>query len=472
GRTRSTRPHRLRPVRGDRRPGQAPGAAVVLPSRAGGPAARGVAPDRQRAAQQDRRRVPRRRARRGRGVRRGQARRRAVGRVRGPAALRRRRLHPRRPGRAPRPRRGGPRRHRGRRPARALLRPAAPGVRRLHARDRGARARGGRAGGLREAVRHVDGGLQVARRGRARGARRVAGLPHRPLPRQGGDAGAAGAALRQRPVRQLVGPPPRGRRADRRARDPRRQRPRAVLRRHRRGARHAGDAPVPGRRRGGHGAARLARRRRRGRGPGRGRARVPAPGPRRGGPRAVRRLPRHRPRRGGLPHRDVRRRPAVDRQRALARGAVPAAHRQTHGPEPPEGQPGVPRPGGHPGARRGPAAPGQRAVLRPRWRRGAGAVDERQDPGRGDGAGHDVDPDPARRPVRGRPAAAVHAADPRRAHRRPRAVHPPRRAGGGLVGRRRGARRRPPPRALRARHLGPRRRAAPRRPRRLGAPRL
>ena len=61
--------------------------------------------------------------------------------------------------------------------------------------------------------------------------------------------------------------------------------------------------------------------------------RVPAAAARRGGARAVRRLPRPRPHRRRLDHRDLRRRAALDRQRPLARGAVPAAHRQADGGE-------------------------------------------------------------------------------------------------------------------------------------------
>ena len=84
-----------------------------------------------------------------------------------------------------------------------------------------ARAGRGRPGRLREAVRHLAGQLPRARRGRARRPRRAAGLPHRPLPGQGGDPEPARAALRQRPVRRGVEQRARPRRADRRAGEPR-----------------------------------------------------------------------------------------------------------------------------------------------------------------------------------------------------------------------------------------------------------
>ena len=111
----------------------------------------------------------------------------------------------------------------------------------------------------------------------------------------------------------------------------------------------------------------------------------------------------------------------------------------------------------------------QRPVLRPRRRRRPRAVDERQDARRLDRAGHDVDPDPARRPLRRRPPPAVRAPDPRRAGRRPGPVHPPRRPRGRLDRGRGGARRPPAARELRPGLLGPRVGGAPRRPRRLGA---
>ena len=57
---------------------------------------------------------------------------------------------------------------------------------------------------------------------RAPGLRRGPGLPHRPLPRQGGGPEHSGLPLRQRPVRAHLEPRPHRPRADRRARDARR----------------------------------------------------------------------------------------------------------------------------------------------------------------------------------------------------------------------------------------------------------
>ena len=60
---------------------------------------------------------------------------------------------------------------------------------------------------------------KVAQRPAARGVRRGADLPHRPLPRQGGGAQHPGVPLRQRPVRADLEPQLHRPRADRRARD-------------------------------------------------------------------------------------------------------------------------------------------------------------------------------------------------------------------------------------------------------------
>ena len=156
----------------------------------------------------------------------------------------------------------------------------------------------------------------------------------------------------------------------------------AVLRRDRRGARHARHPPVPGGRRGRDGAA------------GQPLAPTTSPQARADAVRAFR--PARRPdevvrgqfegyrdidaRRRRLAHRDLRRRPAVDRHRPLARRAVPAC-------APASGWPRATRrstsssatPTYGAGDRRGAAEAGQRAVLRPLRRRRAGALDERQD---------------------------------------------------------------------------------------------
>ena len=115
----------------------------------------------------------------------------------------------------------------------------------------------------REAVRPrpaVRGGAQQGNPGRgARGA----GLPHRPLSRQGDGAEHPGLPLRQRLRRAAVEPRPHRPRADHRRRDGRCRAARQVLRRHR--ARCATWCPItcsssstPDR----HGAAELPRRRR------------------------------------------------------------------------------------------------------------------------------------------------------------------------------------------------------------------
>ena len=72
----------------------------------------------------------------------------------------------------------------------------------------------------------------VAERQAARGLRRGADLPHRPLPRQGAGAEHPGLPLRQRPVRADLEPQLHRPRADRRARDagPRQARPASTRR--------------------------------------------------------------------------------------------------------------------------------------------------------------------------------------------------------------------------------------------------
>ena len=72
-----------------------------------------------------------------------------------------------------------------------------------------------------EAVRHRPGVGEGAERAAARGLRRGADLPDRPLPRQGGGAEHPGLPVRQRPVRADLEPQLHRPRADRRAGDPR-----------------------------------------------------------------------------------------------------------------------------------------------------------------------------------------------------------------------------------------------------------
>ena len=149
--------------------------------------------------------LPRAGARRARGVRPG-PRRRGLAVVRGAPALRRRRLQQGRRGRAARRARAGAAAGRRRGAARALpgraarrLPPASPRRSPLHGLAEGARVVYEKPFGT------SPGGLPRARRAGARRARRAAGLPHRPLPGQGGHAGPARPALRQRAVRRTCG---------------------------------------------------------------------------------------------------------------------------------------------------------------------------------------------------------------------------------------------------------------------------
>ena len=170
------------------------------------------------------------------------------------------------------PRRG---RSSGRRPAGALPRRPAHRLRRAHQGPGRARPGQGRARRLREALRHLAGHLPRARRAGALGPRRGAGLPDRPLPRQGGHPGPARAALRQPALPTTSGAASTSRRC--RSTSPRSSTsptapssttPPAP-------PRHARHPPVPGRRRGGDGAAGQPGRRRPAGGP-RGRASPPS----------------------------------------------------------------------------------------------------------------------------------------------------------------------------------------------------
>ena len=98
----------------------------------------------------------------------------------------------------------------------------------------------------REAVRHRPGLGAGAQPDRARGLRRVADLPDRPLPRQGVGRQHPGVPVRQRPVRAGLEPRAHPLRADRRARDAVDRGAGRLLRRDRRLPRHDRDPPVPG----------------------------------------------------------------------------------------------------------------------------------------------------------------------------------------------------------------------------------
>ena len=89
--------------------------------------------------------------------------------------------------------------------------------------------------------------------------RRVADLPDRPLPRQGGGAEHPRAAVRERHVRAGLEPRPHRPRPDRRSGDALDRHAGELLRAHRRLPRHGRDAPVPGARLRRDGAADLAR---------------------------------------------------------------------------------------------------------------------------------------------------------------------------------------------------------------------
>ena len=130
------------------------------------------------------------------------------------------------------------------------------------------------------------------------------------------------------------------------SREARRHRPGRVLRRDRRGAGHAGHAPVPGGGRGGHGAAREPGADRPAGGAGEGDQLLPAAGPGRGGAGPVRRVPRRAGDQGRLDPGHVRGGAAVDRQRPLARRAVLPAHGQAARGHGAAGQPGLARAGG------------------------------------------------------------------------------------------------------------------------------
>ena len=184
---------------------------------------------------------------------------------------------------------------------------------------------------------------EEAERRAARGLRRGADLPDRPLPRQGGGAEHPGLPVRQRALRADLAPQPHRPRPDRRARGARARAARALLRGHRRLPRHGGHPPVPGAGLHRDGAADGPGAAGDQRGEEQGLPLDAADRAARRGPRPVRRLPRHRGRRARLRDRDVRRAQVLRRQLALGRRAVLPAHRQADGRGGPDHLDRVPR---------------------------------------------------------------------------------------------------------------------------------
>ena len=179
------------------------------------------------------------------------------------------------------------------------------------------------------------------RRGR-QGLRRIADLPHRPLPRQGDGAEPAGAALRQRAVRAAVERRAHRPRADHRGRNARRRRSRRVLRPRRRAARHGAEPHAAAAVHGGDGAAVVAGAGRGARREAEGAALAASPsttatprssrvrGQYRAGVAEGSQVPGYPEELGKAPvqHRNLRRAEGRDRQLALGRRAVLPAHRQ------------------------------------------------------------------------------------------------------------------------------------------------
>ena len=146
----------------------------------------------------------------------------------------------------------------------------------------------------REALRQRPRLGARAERPPERGLPRAAGLPHRPLPREGDGPEHAGAAVRQRDLRAGLEPPLRRPRPDHRGRGPGRGDARRLLRpSRRRAARHRAEPHAPGALDRGHGAAGALREprgaRREGQGAARGAALRRRHGPARRGARPVRR---------------------------------------------------------------------------------------------------------------------------------------------------------------------------------------
>ena len=182
------------------------------------------------------------------------------------------------------------------------------------------------AGHHREALRHRPGLRPGSQRHGARGVRRIAGLPHRPLPGEGVGRQHPRLPVRQRPVRAHLEPGPHPLRADRRPGEPHHRGPGRVLRGHGRVPGHGGHAPVPGARVRRHGAADVARRQA---AAGREDQGVRGPAAARRAPRRARSVPGV-PQGAGRPsavrHRDLRGTEGRGRQLAVVRGAVLPPH--------------------------------------------------------------------------------------------------------------------------------------------------
>ncbi len=207
-----------------------------------------------------------------------------------------------------------------------------------------------------------------------------------------------------------------------------------VLRRDRRGARHARHAPVPDRRRGRDGTAGLAVGHRPAGRPRGGDRQVPQARPRRGRPRPVRRLPRHRrhrrPGRAPTPSSPPGSGSTASAGRACRSCCAPASgwRRATSG-------------SASSCASRRARSPGCRSTATCSASNSAGPVRSpsklvAKRPGAELSLDVAAGDDPARPARRRRPAAALRPAHPRRAARRPFAVHPPGRVGRGVEGRR------------------------------------
>src|SRR5438034_381606 len=250
-----------------RRPDATQAHARALEPLRGARAPRAVRDHRDRADRHGRRRVPRADTRGDRGIRADPAAvRGGVGALRRGALVRRRR--PRRRLTLPAARA----RAEGRRgdPVRTgepalLLRDTAEPLRRHHREPRGLRPRAPGGGRLhadhhREAVRarlRERAGARPPARGRLP---RGAGLPDRPLPRQGDRPEHPRVPVRQRHLRASVEPQPRGRGPADRRRVHRRRDPRRVLRGGGGAARHDAEPPAPAPLPDRHGAARDLRR--------------------------------------------------------------------------------------------------------------------------------------------------------------------------------------------------------------------
>ncbi|CAA9491966.1 MAG: Glucose-6-phosphate 1-dehydrogenase, partial [uncultured Solirubrobacteraceae bacterium] len=450
-------PHLARDLRGDRGPGPAQAAARALQPRRRRSAARALQPRRRVPIGAARRGVPRPGQGRGAGVLPPPGRPRGARRAAGRRALHLGLLRRRRD--VPALVRGTRRLRRDGRPeAQPRLLPLdCSGV--LPGDRRGARPprldrerRRGGPGGHREAVRHHPGRGPRAQPDGARGARRVAGLPHRPLPGQGDRPEHAGLPLRQRHVRAAVEPELHRQRADHRRGGHRDRQPRGVLRQRGRAARSHAEPHDAAAEPAVHGAARRLLRRRGPQREGQGPPRDRAASARADGPRAVRGRKRRRHRGAGLhrrgrgarrlAHRDLRGHPPGRRELAMGRRAVLPAHGQAaraqgdrdRGDAAARAAPGV-QPGGL--GRRA----AQPAHLHRPAQRGGHAEARREDPGHPDARARREHGVPLRHDVPLAVARGLREAHHGRDARRRDALHPQRRGGGAVA------------------HHGPRRRA-------------